>query len=71
MKSSHGLALGYQREQVLMDDTAWTKRNGWRNLACSPVLAMTIQKISIKYCSYYSEGTLMWSMETAMLSGGN
>lgn len=33
----------------------------WGNdLACSPVLALTIQKISINYCSFYLfEGTLI------------
>lgn len=44
---------------VLMEGTAWTRRDGGTSrVACSPVLAMTIQKISINYCSYYSfEGT--------------
>lgn len=33
-------------------------------LACSPVLALTIQKISINYCSFYLfEGTLIGSEE--------
>lgn len=37
-------------------------------LACSPVLALTIQKISINYCSFYVfEGTLIGSVELPRL----
>lgn len=39
-------------------------------MACSLVLAMTIQKISINYCSYYSfEGTFMWPKEFGLALG--